>query len=249
MREILLYFSLLYNGSFDDIYKALENKEQVDYDKLNQWKREMDFDYITILDEDYPEALKLISFPPFVLFYKGNKEYLKEEMYSIVGMREASDYGKTMALRIAESLSSHSIGVVSGMARGIDAYSHIGSMNSNGKTIAVLGCGINYCYPKENRELYERLCRDHLVLSEYPFPLKPRKDYFPKRNRIVTGLGKKLVVVESQRKGGSMISVGFALEQGKDVLCVPQKFEINDGCNYLISLGAKILLSLDELYE
>ncbi len=226
----------------------MQNKDPINPGELAYWKERMDFSYVTILSDDYPEQLKNIQCPPFVLYYKGDYSIIHERFFSMVGMRQASDYGISMALYIADLLAKNHIGVVSGMAKGIDAYSHIGCMNVNGHTIAVLGCGINYCYPKQNKGLYERLCKEQLVISEYPFALPPKRDYFPKRNRIVAGLGEKIIVVETKQKGGSMISVGFALDQGKDVICVPQRYGINDGCNYLIGLGAKILVNPDDLF-
>lgn len=248
MQETLLYFSLKYKGDFNRILEALNNKEEVNQELFTSLKAKLKSNYITILDDDYPSVLKEVDCPPFVLYYYGDISLLKEKYYGVVGTRECSSYGASMAVEVSRMLVKHGYGVVSGMAEGIDCYAHKGCINEKGNTIAVLGCGIDYCYPRSNYELYMHMKKYQLILSEYPYNLPPRKDYFPKRNRIVASLGEKLVVVESKKKGGSMISVGYALDLGKEIICVPQRYKINDGCNYLISLGAKILVDEDDLF-
>lgn len=247
MEEILLYFALKYEGDFNLIYHALVTKEVVDYEYLKLLKQGLKSKYTTIVSSDYPESLRSIYQPPFVLFYYGDLNLVNEKIVAMVGMRRASEYGVETAALISTFLAKNNRVVVSGMALGIDTYSHLGAINANGKTIAVLGSGIDYCYPIRNSALYEKIKNTHLLISEYPGMTKPRKNYFPARNRIVAGLAKKVVVVEAKRKSGTMITVGFALEQGKEIFCVPARINDNDGCNYLIAQGANLLLDFNEL--
>lgn len=248
MEDVLLYYSLLYQGDFNKIYRAIVSKENADLKSLKEMKKALKCSYTTIISDDYPKLLKQITAPPFVLYYYGDLSLCQQNCFAMVGMREASLYGKKMANDISRYLAEKKIVVVSGMARGIDAYSHLGTMKYGGKTIAVLGSGIDYCYPKENQNLYQSLKKDHLILSEYPNDLKPEKEFFKRRNRIVTGLAEKLIVVEANKRSGTMISVGYALEQGKEVYCVPNRFNEHNGCNYLISQGANILVELEDLF-
>ena len=248
MENVLLYFALKYQGDFNLIYQAIVNKEKVNHEQLLEWKGRLKCSYTTMISEDYPAMLKEISAPPFVLFYYGDLSLCTKECIAMVGMREASTYGRQSAIHIASELTKHEKVIVSGMAKGIDAYSHIGAIQQGGKTIAILGCGIDYCYPKQNKELYEQIKKNHLLISEYPNDLAPQKDFFKRRNRIVAGLAKKLIVVEAKQRSGSMISVGYALEQGKDVICVPGRLHDHIGCNYLISQGAEILVRVEDLF-
>ena len=247
MEDTLLYFALKYEGDFDLIYHALIQKEVIDYEYFKQLKKDMKCQYTTLVSEDYPTCLKEIGQPPFVLFYYGDLSLVNENTIAMVGMRNPSEYGKNSAISISKFLAKHNQVVVSGLAKGIDTYCHIGAIDQKGKTIAVLGSGIDYCYPSRNFLIYEIIKKDHLIVSEYPGMTKPHRKYFPARNRIVVGLSQKLVVVEAKRKSGTMISVGFALEQGKEIYCVPSRLDDHDGCNYLISQGAHLLCDFNEL--
>lgn len=248
MEERLLYFALKYLGDFNRIYKAILNKETVDEIGLLKMKKKMNCSYTTIISPDYPKCLKEIDSPPFVLFYYGNLSLCNKNCISMIGGRECSDYGKQMALSISAKLASREIVIVSGMAKGIDAYSHLGAMRAKGHTIAVLGSGIDYCYPKENWPLYQTLKEKQLIISEYPGNMVPRKECFPVRNRIVAGLGQKLLVVEAKQRSGTMITVNYSLEQGKDVYCVPNRIGEYDGCNRLISQGANIMIDVEDMF-
>ena len=203
--------------------------------------------YTTIIDHDYPEKLKQISAPPFVLYYYGDLSLCNQASIAMIGKRQASHYGLIKAREISQFLAKNQKVIVSGLARGIDGASHQASIDQGGKTIAVLGCGIDYCYPIENLELYQTIKHNHLLVSEYPCDLPPQKDYFKRRNRIIAGLSDKVVVVEANKKSGTMITVGYALEQGKDIYCLPGRNEESLGCNYLIFQGANILLESKDL--
>ena len=247
MREVLLYFSLLYKGDFNRIYKAVASKEKVDENKFKELKKNLKSQYITIIDEDYPKKLKCISAPPFVLYYYGDLSLCDKESVAMIGKRQASLYGLNKAKEISTFLMNNQKIIVSGLAKGIDGASHQAVLKQKGKTIAVLGCGIDYCYPIENLELYKEIKQNHLLVSEYPDSEMPQKDYFKRRNRIIAGLSDKVVVVEANKKSGTMITVGYALEQGKEIFCVPGRNEETLGCNYLIYQGANILLESKDL--
>lgn len=249
MEDIILYFSLKYEGDFMRIYNALVQKEKIDEQLKYELKSRLKSKYTTIFSEDYPESLKEINCPPFVLYYYGDLSIVNNNILAMVGMRECSEYGRKVATKLSQDLSKEGYIVVSGMAKGIDTYAHMGSISANGKTIAVLGSGIDYCYPKSNEKLYELLKDKYLVLSEYPNLTKPTKNSFPFRNRIVAGLSQGVVVVEAKRKSGTMITVGYALEQGKEVYVVPSGIDGNDGCNLLIQQGAKLIMDVKDIID
>lgn len=249
MEELVLYFSLKYEGDFQKIYNALINKEEVDeHLKLNLMKK-MKCHYITIFSHDYPELLKQINCPPFVLYYYGDLSLLKEKTIGVVGMRNMSDYGKRATHIFVKDLVKNGYTIVSGMARGVDTVAHQNAIAYHGHTIAVLGTGIEYCYPKENRLLYEELKQNHLVLSEYPFMTAPQKHLFPFRNRIIAGLSQCLLISEAKQKSGTMITAGYALEQGKNIYCIPGRFDDYEGCNTLIRQGAQLVLNVCDILE
>lgn len=163
-------------------------------------------------------------------------------------MRKPSNYGLKMTTKVTCSLIKKGYTIISGMALGVDAISHRTAIYNGGKTIAVLGSGINYPYPKRNRDIYDVLKENHLVISEYPGSLPPKKEYFPIRNRLIAGLSKRLLVTEAKLKSGTMITVNYALNQGKDVYAVPSSLDSeNIGCNHLIQLGASLFLNVDDL--
>lgn len=247
MEDILLYFSLKYKGDFDKIFHALESKESVDIDLKEELFKDIDCKYTTMVSNDYPEALKLISGPPFVLYYHGDLSLLDKETIGVVGMRIPSPYGKQVTETIVKDLVQADYTIVSGMALGIDAIAHKTALENNGKTVAVLGSGINYCYPKRNKDIYEEMKGNQLVVSEYPGEVEPSNDRFPQRNRIVAGLSKSILVTESQMQGEVMKTVGNAIEQGKKVYSVPGRITDYQGCNNLIKHGATVATSAESI--
>lgn len=248
MGDILLYFSLKYHGQFDLIYKALERKERVDESLKKELFATIKCSYTTIISDDYPQHLKFINCPPFVLYYYGSLSLLDNECIGVIGKRDCSEYGVQATRILVEDLVKQGLVIVSGMAKGIDGVGHRTALKSNGHTVAVLGSGIDYPYPPMNKELYDQL-KNELIISEYPGLTPPRKDYFPKRNRIIAGLSQKLLVTEADIKSGTMITVGFALEQGKDVFAVPGRIYDSKGCNSLIQQGAKLVMSVEDILE
>lgn len=207
---------------------------------------------ITLQDVNYPDKLKNIYGKPILLYVKGNQEILNDFSLAIVGCRECSQYGKNMAMQIAQALSDNKINVVSGMARGIDAYAHQGAIKGKEKTIAVLGNGVDVIYPKENEKLYnEILEKQGAIVSEYAIGVQPEKIYFPARNRLISGLSDGVIVIEAKEKSGTLITVDFALEQGKNVFVVPGNINspYSKGTNDLIKQGAKPITSLKDILE
>ncbi len=192
---------------------------------------------------DYPIRLKRLSDYPYSLYVRGEIPPDRQPAAGIVGSRTCSNYGRNMAKEISRQAAAAGIGIISGMARGIDTCAHLGALSGRGKTWAILGCGIDICYPKENRELYDRICEHGGILTEYPPGTPPLPILFPQRNRLISGLSDAVVVVEAREKSGSLITVEFALEQGKDIYAVPGRIgdALNAGCNRLIQNGAGIL--------
>lgn len=193
---------------------------------------------INIFDDYYPEQLRYIYDSPVVLFALGNIELLKQDSIAIVGARQCSGYGKIIAKEIAKQIARKNINVISGLAKGIDSFAHIGA---DGKTIAVLGSGLDVMYPKENTKLAKNILeKGGLIISEYNLGTKPDKLNFPRRNRIISGISNSVIVIEANERSGSLITAEFALEQGKDVYAVPgnitSKYSI--GTNNLIKEGA-----------
>lgn len=200
----------------------------------------------------YPEKLKNISCPPKQLFCLENLELFTKKSIAMIGSRNYSDYGKRATKEFAEGLAKNDICIVSGLAKGIDAFAHSGCLNVGGKTIAVLGSGLDVIYPKENTQLYhDIIANDGLIISEYPLGTKPEKQHFPARNRMISGLSNGLLVIEARRNSGTNITVDFALEQGKDVFVIPGNIysKTSDGTNFLIKEGAIPVTSYEDVLQ
>lgn len=214
-----------------------------------KYMKENNIKIISINEEKYPKILKEIYDPPISLYVKGNTEKLNNKNIGIVGCRECTEYGKKVAEYFAYNLSKQNINIVSGLAKGIDSYAHLGSLY-NGNTIAVLGNGLDMIYPKENLELANEIIkRGGTIISEYPCGTKPDKMKFPARNRIISGISKGVIVVEAKEKSGTLITVDFALEQGRDVFVVPGNINsINSvGTNDLIKQGARLVTTYEDV--
>ena len=213
----------------------------------------MNYNFITINDDVYPECLKEISNPPLKLYYKGNLDLLKEErLIAVVGTRNPSSYGKLCCEYMVKKMTSANITIVSGFAKGIDSIAHKTSLLTDGKTIAVIASGLDIVYPASNLSLYREIEEKGLILSEYEAGVKPFKGNFSQRNRIIAGLSKGTIVVESKNRGGSLITADLALEFNRDVYAVPGDVfsEYSKGCNNLIrDSRAKSLSNINELLE
>lgn len=208
---------------------------------------------ISYEDQNYPYNLKQIEdFPP-ILYAKGNVDLLKNDnMLAIVGSRNASLSAMKLAENLASNIADNNITIVSGMARGIDKAAHKGALGHNGCTIAVMGTGIDVVYPQENEDLYKDIIKkDGLILTEYAFHTRPQASNFPRRNRIVSGLSKGVLVIEAGLRSGSLITAHQALEQGRDVYAVPgAPYDARSaGCNKLLKEGAQLVDTPEDILE
>lgn len=227
------------------------NKKNIDDEEaLKQKIIENDINYITYSSEDYPQKLRNINNPPYVLFYKGNIELFNENMAAVIGSRKNTIYGEEVTKTIVAELNNINYGVVSGVAYGIDSIAHKEILRRKGKTIGVLGCGIDIVYPKINRGLYNEIIKYGLLVSEFLPGTQPASYNFPRRNRIISGLSNGVIVVEASIKSGSLITVNYALEQGKNVMAVPGSIlnSGSKGCNFLLRDGAVPFLEKEDLY-
>lgn len=243
---------MLYKGDFELIYDALVRHESPPSDdEVYAVIRKVTSPCITILDDDYPEYLKQKVFhPPFVLYYYGDISLIKDENKNIafIGSRKCSQYGQNITQNLVSEASTK-YNIVSGLARGIDACAHAACINKIGKTIAVLGSGIDVCYPIRNQFLYNYIKKNGLLISEYPCDTPPRPEYFPMRNRLVVGFSKMIVITEAKKHSGTQISTAIALMSGKDVCCVPYQADENSLCNDLIKQGAYLIEKPEDIFD
>lgn len=217
-----------------------------DEEQLNEWIIELEekqIDFYSYWHPRYPKLLREIYSPPLGIYVRGELPDDEIDTVAIIGARKCSRYGATVAYQIAKDLGKTNIIVVSGMARGIDSEGHKGILDGGGKTIAVLGCGVDICYPPENRELMEHIIQNGCILSEYPPGMPAVPGNFPARNRIIAGLSKMVVVVEAGKKSGTLITADMALEYGRDVYVVPGNVTsaLSYGTNALIKQGCPII--------
>lgn len=234
--------------------KAKNIKGYSEWGKIDAQLKKLDatgIKVVTFSNKDYPETLKNIEDAPIALYIKGTIQ--KEDRYAVavVGSRKYSSYGKLAAEKLSSELSSMGFTIVSGMARGIDTLAHVAAINSGGRSIAVLGSGIDVPYPPENRGLMEKLADSGCVISEFPPGTLPERENFPKRNRIISGLSLGVLVVEAAADSGSLITASCALEQGKEVFAVPGNINSvnSNGTNELIKKGAKLVQSAEDVIE
>lgn len=207
---------------------------------------------ITLKDDDYPVNLREIYDPPPYLYIRGGLSRERDRLaIAIVGSRASTPYGLGVARRMAMELAYHGITIVSGLARGIDSEAHRGTLKAGGRTIAVLGSGIDIIYPGENKKLYEEISRKGAVISEFPISTPPLSNNFPRRNRIISGLSTGVLVIEASLRSGSLITARLALEQGREVFAVPGSITSSrsQGTNMLIKEGAKLVERPEDILE
>lgn len=228
-----------------DCYKALESLKK---ESIN---------FISLIDKEYPLLLKEISSPPLTLFYSGNVSLLndtKNRRLAIVGARKSNEYASQVLGSIIPSLTKNNITIVSGLAIGVDAEAHQEAIRNNGKTIAVLGTGIDRTsfYPRVNLELANNIIKNFgLIISEFSPGTKAKPINFPRRNRIISGLCQATLVVQAEKKSGSLITADYALEQNREVLSVPGSIlcQLSQGTNELIKEGAKVVTGANDILE
>ena len=227
--------------------KSREKEIRKEYERLSSDK----IRYVTFLEEEYPNRLQYFKDKPAGLFVKGKLPDDEEPTVAIVGARDCTSYGRDVAAYLAGELSKAGISVISGLALGVDYAAHKGALAAGGDTYAVLGCGVNICYPKENYRLFSEIEDSGGIISEFLPGTMPIPMHFPMRNRIISGLSDAVVITEAREKSGSLITGDLALEQGKEVFAVPGR--INDplsiGCNRLLRIGAAICLGPEDVID
>lgn len=227
-------------------YSTFKIKISEELEKLNS----IGGNWLTYWSENYPKNLKNIFDPPILLYYKGTLNNDDTNSVAIVGTRMASQYGKTFASRFAEELAGKEITVVSGMARGIDSAAHRGALKSGGRTLAIIGSGLDVIYPPENKHLFNQISENGAVITEYKLGTKPDAQNFPKRNRIISGISLGTLVVETKIKGGALQTASFALDQNREVFAIPGNLgkPQSEGCNLLIQKGeAKLVKNVEDI--
>lgn len=234
-----------------EIRLILESRSKGEYKK--EWKRLQTegIYYYSYYGEQYPECLRHIYQPPKHLYVKGRLPSPSQVSIGIVGARDCSCYGRDMARLFGYRLAEAGVQIISGMARGIDGWAHQGALESGGQTYAVLGCGVEICYPVVHRRMYERIPEKGGIISELTPRLPASSRFFPLRNRIISGLSDGILVVEARERSGSLITADAALEQGKDVFVIPGRIgdELSVGCNRLIRQGAIPVVSPKDILE
>lgn len=268
MTSAKITYLMQYFSGAEEIYGASKEQllkcpgldasfvEQIVFSKncdLQQRLMELEQEGISFVCQEesaYPKRLSNIANAPYGLYYKGCLP-MKDKNVAIVGARGRSAYGAQIARILAKELARRKVGVISGLALGIDADAHQGALDEAGATYAVLGCGIDICYPKQNKFIYDRILEKGGIISEYPKGIEPKPYLFPARNRIIAGLSDCLVVVEAKEKSGSLITADFAMEQGKDVYAVPGRITdaLSSGTNQLIKQGANVLYSIEDFLK
>lgn len=229
------------------------SRDQIQLDRILKEYESQNF--LTPADADYPRLLFEIPDPPPVLYYRGQLELIREfdqqSAISIVGTRHPSEYGRRWTRKLSKTLADNGFIVISGLADGIDAEAHQSCLKAGGKTVAVLGTGVDVVYPYKNRQLYRQLLETGLALSEYPAGTQPDRTHFPQRNRIVAGLSRALIVTEAPERSGALITANLANDYGRDVYVLPGSLDNPNaiGGLTLISRGAQVILNESELLK
>jgi len=269
IRNLVNYFkdtSLIFNATYNELIKVDFISEKIATDLINfnfssvqtkideQLKliEKCNVNIVSFWDDNYPNRLKNIAYPPILLFTKGDVSLLKSNSIAVIGTRTPTKYGKESAQYFATNLVKAGLVVISGLAYGIDTIAHTSTVTEKGKTISVFGAGINIIYPKENLKLVDSILEDGLIVSEYLMDISPAAQNFPARNRIISGLSIGVLLVESGSKGGGMITAKFALDQGKSVFAVPGNINSSrsKGTNLLIKNSeAKLVQNIDDILD
>jgi len=264
LQKLLGFFSstqALSQATTDQLKPLLGNKAEVVAKILSEPVRESDFattidwldhpqhHILTPQDNDYPELLKQIPDPPPVLYIDGNPLCLKLPQIAVVGSRNPSAQGRINAGLFSSELAKRGLAVTSGMALGIDAAAHEGALSQDGQTVAVAGTGVDIIYPARHRSLAERIRSSGALVSEFPLGSSPKRENFPRRNRIISGLSLGVLVVEATTRSGSLITAHLAAEQGRDVFAIPGSIHTpqSRGCHSLIREGAKLTETVEDI--
>lgn len=240
-------------GIGENIAREITKKEyKQNLNKYIEYMKRNDIKVITIEDKEYPEKLKNIYDKPIVLYAKGDINILNDFSLAIIGCRKYSKYGEEVCTKITKEVVKNNIITISGLAYGIDSIAHRESVKLGKKTIAIIGNGLDSIYPKENTNLANEIIRNGgAILSEYIIGTRPEKMNFPARNRIISGISDGVIVIEAKKKSGTMITIDFALEQGKQVFAVPGNItsENSQGTNEVIKQGGKMVTCIEDILE
>ena len=235
----------------DKAYEAIEKSaKEADFSIMEKDLEKENVRVLTILDEEYPQSMVNYDDAPMLLYCKGDIALLNVPSFGIVGTRNPTKYGERVTQEFAEKLSKRFC-IVSGMAKGVDGIAHRAALKNNGKTVAVLACGVDVVYPRENRDIYEQIAEKGLIVSEYPLKKKAEQYDFPIRNRIISGLCQAVLVTEASRKSGTLHTINHAIRQGKDVFCVPGSIynKASEGCNYAIKeCQTRMVTEVNDIY-
>lgn len=247
-----IYEERYYSSLFPLENNPLNSLHNINIDRLLSEYAAQNIHIITIFDDNYPERLKTIYQPPWILFAKGDTSLLNcQNSLAVVGAREATPYGLSAIEYLFPELINNQMLIISGLARGIDKHAHTTAIKLGGKTAGVIAGGFNHIYPKDNMKLARYMMEHQLVISEYPPSEQPAKWHFPMRNRIISGMSKGTLVVEARKKSGSLITADYALNEGREVFAVPGSILTNnsDGVHDLIQQGAKLIKNSQEILE
>lgn len=239
---------LLLPGLTEKQVKAVLESRKRDYETPFGRLAEQGIAFLSREEPEFPEKLKQIPDAPYSLYVKGALPEPAGKAVAVVGARRCSAYGSAVAQKLGKRLAECHAAVISGMAQGIDGESHWGALKGGGRTYAVLGCGVDVCYPRCQAKLYDNILNGGGIISEYPPGTKPLPQLFPARNRIISGLSDVVVVVEAKSRSGSLITADYALEQGKDIYAVPGRLydPLSAGCNALIRQGAGMISDVED---
>ena len=229
--------------------RIADSKRNWDIAKTYDRLKENGIQFTCLGNETYPKRLAQIPDAPYGLYFRGKLPADERLSVAIIGARNCSEYGRRMAQHFGRELAMAGVQVISGMARGIDGISQKAALDADGYSLGVLGCGVDICYPAENRELYEMLCGQGGICSEYPPGTEPRNSLFPPRNRIISGLSDAVLVIEAKNRSGTLITVDMALEQGREIYALPGRVTdaLSEGCNRLIQQGANVAFSAGDM--
>lgn len=231
--------------------RILDDSFKKEAEKIYADARKRGIGVCSIADDNYPCFLREMYSPPLVLYYYGSIEEDYRRTVSVVGSRNADGYGRKVAYDLSKDLAFMGMTTISGMARGVDSYAHKGSLDGGGRTIAVLGCGVDYVYPPENKQLYSRIIENGAVVSDYIPGTSPQKQFFPARNRIIAGLSMGTVVVQARKSSGALITSDSALKENRTVYAVPGNIncEMSQGTNDLIRNGCVCVTCARDIVE
>lgn len=252
-RSLMFYLSNLYRGDWEDIYDHISRKIplEVSGDEIDEMAKNSKCQFVTLIDPNYPvDFKKMMERMPFVLYYIGDFDLLfAKYRLSVIGSRDATSYG-IKSTREAVSKLPKEVVIISGMARGIDRAAMEEALDQGHKVIAVLGCGVDVVYPKENKDIYDRIIASGgLILSEYPLGCEPAPDQFKKRNRIVAAIGQTLLLGEGYGRSGTRVTINYALTYGKTVCAIPYPYGTSSICNEVIKQGATLVDNEEDLLE